>query len=294
MIVCGFVLLLTTANAAVLFQDVHVLGKVSSSKVNENSGLAASRVHSGVMYGLNDNGDSSHIFALDPVTGSLRATLEIRSAQNYDWEDLCVGTCGQDIQGTCIYIGDIGDHGGDGAKNIIYKVKEPEVISHDASLPVLNVYKFTWGEDDAESLMLDPDGDLYVISKVHGGRAVFAKLPRAGWGSNYPVTIPLENTAILRIHTDHNDPQGADISPDGTELLVKTEDEVLYYPVPNRNYVEVVGHQQPHVVSTYVRRSSGESVAWNAAGTGFYTLPEGRHQTFHFYPKVSSGGGIVG
>ena len=49
----------------------------------------------------------------------------------------------QGVSGTCIYIADIGDHGGDGAKNVIYKVREPEVIDHDTSLPVLDVYKFT-------------------------------------------------------------------------------------------------------------------------------------------------------
>lgn len=68
---------------------------MSSSEVTENSGLAASRQHPGVLYGHNDKGDSSRIFALDPRTGDLLATLEIDNAANYDWEDICVGICGQ-------------------------------------------------------------------------------------------------------------------------------------------------------------------------------------------------------
>ena len=151
-----------------------------------------------------------------------------------------------------------------------------------------------WGEEDAESLMVDPDGDLYIISKVHGGRGLFAKLPRAGWGATHPVTIPIQDTAILRLHTSNNDPQGADISPSGTELLVKAEEEVYYYSVPDGDYVRAVRDRLPEVVQTYVRRPSGESVAWNAAGSGFFTLPEGKHPTFHLYMKAESPGDIVG
>ena len=151
-----------------------------------------------------------------------------------------------------------------------------------------------WGEEDAESLMIDPDGDLYVISKVHGGRGLLAKLPRGGWGAVHPVTIPTNDTAILRLHTSRNDPQGADISPWGGELLVKAEEEVYYYRVPDGDYVGAVGRQVPQVVHTYVRRKSGESVAWNAAGSGFYTLPEGRHPTFHLYMKAAASGHVVG
>ena len=65
---------------------------------------------------------------------------------------------------------------------------------------------------------------------------------------------------------------------------------MLLYSLPDRgDYAGAVGRGVPRVVQTYVRRVAGESVAWNAAGSGFYTLPEGRHPTFHFYGKKAAG-----
>ncbi|KAK7489213.1 hypothetical protein BaRGS_00019591 [Batillaria attramentaria] len=283
-----FVAVLSSALAVpvpVHFSTYQELGTVHAGRVDETSGLAASRLHPGVFYAHNDKGDSSRIFALDAQTGTLLATLEIDNARNYDWEDICVGTCGQGDSGYCIYIGDIGDHGGDGAHNIIYKVREPATIT-STSLPLVDTYKFRWNEPDAESLMIDPAGDLYIISKVHGGHALFAKLPASGWGAPHPVDIPASDTARIRLHTDHNDPQGADISPNGQELLVKTEEGVYYYAVPNRDYVNVVGTTDPVRVETYHMRPAGEAVAWSVTGSGFYTLPEGANPTFNFYRKL--------
>ena len=152
-----------------------------------------------------------------------------------------------------------------------------------------------WGEDNAESLMIDPEGDLFVISKVHGGDALFARLPPSGWGASTPVAIPSHATARLGLHTGHKDPQGGELSPDGRALLVKTEEGLLYYAFSaNRNYVSEMAAMRPQEVSTYVRRASGESVAWNVNGTGFYTIPEGLHPVFNYYTVTGEAGTPIG
>jgi hypothetical protein len=67
---------------------------IMSEELVETSGLAASRVHAGVLYSLNQHGDTNRIFALNPCNGSLLATITITGATNTDWEDIAVGTCG--------------------------------------------------------------------------------------------------------------------------------------------------------------------------------------------------------
>ena len=132
--------------------------------------------------------------------------------------------------------------------------------------------------------MVDPRGDLYVISKVNDGNALFAKLPASGWESSQGVTVPSADTVRLGLHTDHNDPQGADLSPDGLSMLVKTEEGVLYYDfTDNGDYVRQLAGKRPVEVTTYSRRPSGEAVAWDVNGNGFYTLPEGEHPVFNYY-----------
>lgn len=98
--------------------------------IPEASGLAASRRHPGILYTHNDKGGQNRIFALNATNAHIQATFTISSATNKDWEDVAVGTCGQD---TCLYIGDIGDGGRE--PHTIYRVKEPAEI-RDQSLPV--------------------------------------------------------------------------------------------------------------------------------------------------------------
>lgn len=275
------------------FGQVQVLGQVTSSQPDENSGLAASRVHPNVLYGHNDHGDTSRIFAFDPNTGAVLATIHIDGATNTDWEDICVGTCGgSQANESCLYIGDIGDGNGRHPRTV-YKVMEPPLLE-DGSISVVETYRFTWSEADAESLMVDPQGNLYVISKASGGEARFAPLPAAGWQSSSPVTVTDQGSVLLHLHTAHRDPQGGDLSSDGLSLLVKTEEGILFYEFATASdYAQQLSHMTPTVVSTYVRRPAGEAVAWNPQGTGFYTLPEGLHPTFHFY-TFSHGGSVIG
>ncbi|KAK7110951.1 uncharacterized protein [Littorina saxatilis] len=286
--------LVYASSAAVHFSERVELGRVSSPVVNETSGLAASRVHPGIFYGHNDHGGMNRVFAMDPATGEVKATLNIAGVQNYDWEDVCVGTCGQGESGSCLYIGELGDHHGDGSLRLIYKVREPAVLQ-DTTLPLVDTLRFTWNEQDAESLMIDPSGDLYIISKLHGGDSLFAKLPRSGWGASTPVPIPSHDTVRLDLNTYSNDPQGADLSPNGRMLLVKEEHGLVFYAFSdNMNYVSELAGMRPTSVGTYVRRKSGEAVAWNVNGTGFYTLPEGEHQVFNFYTISGAPDGLVG
>ena len=80
------------------------LSIVPDVRINEASGLAASRRHPGVLYSHNDSGDQARIFALDSEDGRTLAEYQITHSDNYDWEDLSVGVCPSN-SGTCIYIG---------------------------------------------------------------------------------------------------------------------------------------------------------------------------------------------
>lgn len=80
------------------------LSIVPDVRINEASGLAASRRHPGVLYTHNDSGDQARIFALDSEDGRTLAEYQITPSDNYDWEDLSVGVCPSN-SGTCIYIG---------------------------------------------------------------------------------------------------------------------------------------------------------------------------------------------
>ena len=74
--------------------------------------------------------------------------------------------------------------------------------------------------------MVDPDGELYVISKVEDGNGFIAKLPSSYWGNVLPEDIPAANIQRLGTYGLPNEPHGADLSPDGRwdgEVIARVE-----------------------------------------------------------------------
>jgi len=215
----------------------------------------------------------------------------------------CVDDCGNGACGPgkavsryCIYVADIGNHGSGGAHNIVYMIREPTSIGDGSSVFMDNItvadkLTFSWSEDDAESLFITPDGQLYVVSKVDTGRAMLAKIPSNGWGNNH-VVIDENNSGILKLFTDHHDPQGASLSPDGTELLLVGEEGCWYYSVPNMDFINAVNTQVPQSVATYMPVDDTEAITWDAEGKGFYVFARGKNQYIYYYPRANPG--VVG
>ncbi|XP_005103706.2 uncharacterized protein LOC101858796 [Aplysia californica] len=292
---CCLTLAVVTSCYAATFGPRILKGTVTNGDIDEASGIVVSRTHHDVIYTHNDKGDSSRFFAIG-VNGSNLATFTVRNAQNYDWEDLTYGPCADDCASGhcsvkvtpnryCIYISDTGDHHGDGAKETIYMVREPSLIK-SGDVDVVSTLRFSWPEENAETLMIDPTGQLYIVSKVKGGIAKMAKIPSSAWGGPR-VSLDMAHSGTLKISTSHKDPQGGDISPNGREMLLVYEDDVYYYSVPDSDYIKAVNNQTPQKVQSYIRVKSTEAITWNQNGSGFYTLPEGDYQTIAFYPKIA-------
>ena len=79
--------LLGAAQTPAPVPSVEYQALLTDERVDEISGLAASRQHPGVIWALNDSGDRAHVYALAP-DGEVLATLWLRGARNIDWEDL--------------------------------------------------------------------------------------------------------------------------------------------------------------------------------------------------------------
>ncbi|KAJ8312237.1 hypothetical protein KUTeg_009610 [Tegillarca granosa] len=90
------------SNNPVHFTDGEKLGDVGSHSITEASGLAASRLHTDILYTHNDKGDNARIFAIRKSDGHKMAEFQIQGAHNYDWEDLAISTCPDG--GFCLYI----------------------------------------------------------------------------------------------------------------------------------------------------------------------------------------------
>jgi hypothetical protein len=266
----------------VQFANGYKAATVSSNIINEASGVCASRIHKDVLYTHNDSGDTHRIFAFSATTGNRLATLTIDGAHSRDWEDIACGPC-QGGSGHCIYIADTGGNAG-GMENKIYRVREPNNL-YDRHLSLDSTLQFSWDQHDCETVMVDPRGEVYVISKVSPGRhGKVVHLPSNAWGRSYRTQV--NSGVYLSITASSNGPVGGDISPDGKEVLIKTYGHVYHWEVPDGNYYAHL--QQKPAAEPYITERQGEAVCFDANGGGYYTIGEGHHPPLYYYRKTSS------
>jgi hypothetical protein len=156
----------------------------------EASGIAASRRVPGRLWAINDSGEPL-IYMLE-ASGKVTGKVRLTKATVNDWEAIAVGPC---ASGSCLYIADIGDNDGDRRGVSIYRVTEPEESpAAEVAAEVLHV-SYPDGPQDAEALVVTPDGRLSIITKGDTGTIAIYRLPPAV-KSDAPVV--LERVGTIR------------------------------------------------------------------------------------------------
>src|SRR5689334_16831328 len=101
------------------------LATLEDRRIDESSGLVASRRNPGLFWTHNDSGDLPLVYAFDRA-GRSRGTWRVEGAQAVDWEDIAAGpgpTQGQSY----LYVGDIGDNPRQRDSIVVYRFPEPEL-----------------------------------------------------------------------------------------------------------------------------------------------------------------------
>lgn len=139
----------------------------------EASGLAVSRRVAGRLWSHNDSGQPV-LYALD-TRGAVTVRLRLTGATVEDWEAMAVGPC---PTGSCLYVADIGDNDAERSRITIYRVQEPS--GAEASIAVTDVFHATYpdGAHDAETLLVTPDGALFIVTKGDTGAVGLYRFPR--------------------------------------------------------------------------------------------------------------------
>ncbi|XP_076082569.1 uncharacterized protein LOC143053665 [Mytilus galloprovincialis] len=208
-----------------VFRNGTAVAVVNSNQIDQTSGMCASRSHPGYLYTHNDHGDGSHIYVLDSKTGHRISTITIRGAHNADWEDIACGPCpgGEN----CIYIGNLHQ----------FSIAKKQTI---------------WNESNCETLLVDPKGEVYLISRASGMEVnpKIAHEPLTGWNSH--ANVVLKDLVNLNIR----------------HALV-----VLALSASNP------------ITVPYIQETKGEAVSWDNHGNGYFTLGEGHDQTLYYYGR---------
>ncbi|MFC1538295.1 hypothetical protein ACFL6H_02635 [Candidatus Latescibacterota bacterium] len=282
MIFCSFLVL---ADDVPKFGERVNLGLIEYGGINEASGIAASRKNIGVLWTHNDSGDIARIFAID-TEGKHRGIFQLKGVSARDWEDIAVGP--GPVEGEqYIYIGEIGDNNARYNLKYIYRIIEPEINPSGAPVETIIgtidriTFRYPDGNRDAETLMVDPQTkDIYVVSKREPQVCVY-RLPYPQ-STNEPI-VP-EHVATL----DLTNTNSGDISPDGSEILIKTYTTIYYWQRAESQDLWRAFDSKP-LVLPYIPEPQGEAVTWKLDGSGYYTISEekpGLPAYLYFYPRV--------
>jgi hypothetical protein len=259
-------------------------GIVDANGINEASGIAASRLNAGILWVHNDSGDKSRIFALN-TSGRLCATVYLKGIAARDWEDIAVGP-GPDSGVSYVYISETGDNKSRYDEKRIYRFREPLVDSSKSAVidSVSDVetirFRYADGKRDAEALMVDPlTRDCYIVTKREMNVRIY-RLPFPQ-DTMRTVTVKYLDTLDLSVIV------AADISGDGSEIIMKNYSEVLYWKMKPKDAIIKAVRRKPQKLP-YVKEMQGEAICFSADGKGYYTIGEKvKNNACHlyFYPR---------
>lgn len=275
------------------------LGKLDKSELNELSGLAVSRKNPGVLWTHNDSEKLAKVYAINDE-GKYIGEVVLDGLENRDCEDIAIGP-GPEQGIDYIYLADIGDNKKKYNTKYIYRFKEPDFNRNQNPKSLLiedyDVISFEYpdGKRDAETLLLDPlTKDLYIISKREKNVNVYLAL--------YPQSTNERMTLIKITSLPYGD-QGfessgvvsGDISPDGSEILIKDYFTVYYYKRNSKETIQKVlnkGHQTiPQYKYDPTTDPQCEAICWTPDGDGFYTISEKRFGVephLFFYKRLTN------
>jgi hypothetical protein len=191
----------------------------------EASGIAVSRRVPGRFWTHNDSGRP--VLSILNERGQVTGQLELSGAALVDWEAVAVGSC---PTGSCLYVGDIGDNDATRDHISVYRLSEPgDTVPAAASTEAFHG-KYPDGAHDAETLLVAPDGAMYVVTKGSTGPVAIYRFPSDVRASAPPVE--LERIGLPRssskVSKDEWITDGA-ISADGGRVALRTHSAVYFY-----------------------------------------------------------------
>ena len=204
-----------------------VQAQFQNPRLIESSGVAASRVHAGVLWTHNDSGDRPYLYATDLYGRNLGAFL-VPGAEALDWEDMALGPCPRTTRAPrCVYLADTGDNAEFRPWVTVYAVPEPEPPTgpgdtlRTTAAPIVLRLRYPDGPHDVEAIFVSPrDSSLYLVSKRRGG---VYRVAAEQWGHAAAVTPVIVQRLDIGLVT------GAAIRPDGRLVAVRTYSRIYLF-----------------------------------------------------------------
>jgi hypothetical protein len=252
--------------------------ELKDSRIDESSGLAASREYSAhsLLVTHNDSGGKPEIFYIN-LQGETVAGVLLRGAQNLDWEDIA-------ISGGWIYVSDSGDNLRRRKNIVIYRLREPrfdpEKINQSLEADCEKMtLQFPDGAHDCETLMATKNGELVFVSKLTfpfqvGDANGFYKTPAPFQNGKTQTLQKIGEYAFAGPTMFSYLTTGGDLSPDESRFVVRTYTDAYEWKLPADNDWKNVAWSTPSAKWELPQTQQGEAICYSADGKKYYISSE--------------------
>jgi hypothetical protein len=257
----GAAAMLLAGAAVAAAQDSNAVCKAEGRMVTltalpEASGLAMGR---GSRLWMHNDSGAPELIAVDP-RGQVAGKVTLTGARVEDWEALAAGPCGN---GTCLYVGDIGDNDASRKQITIYRVPEPAQPNGSARADAIHA-TYPDGAHDAETLMLAPDGTLFIVTKGDTGPIAVYKFPR-DLSPGARVRLERVGKALVDKPGDGNRVTDGAFSADGKWAVLRTNTSLTFYR--GADFVKGDFKEAHRVDLSSLKEPQGEAVVFGAGNT---------------------------
>ena len=260
------------AGAKDALPEMETICELQDARINESSGLAASRKYSRqkLLITHNDSGGEAKLFYVN-LQGFTVAEVSLKNATNIDWEDIA-------IAGDFIYVGDIGDNLRKRESITIYRLSEPEFNPNKTgqNLEVVcekMTLKYPDAPCDAETLLASANAEIILVSK-NGGASRFYNTPQL-FENNSTQTLELAGKYAFKGESARSYlTTGGDLDPAQHRFVVRTYTHAYEWTfMPHRAW-QTVFETTPRIWQLPTTKQ-GEAICYAADGQAYFVSSEG-------------------
>lgn len=264
------------------------VGTITSDRIRESSGLAASRRYPGHLWTHNDSGDDARVYLLNSK-GKLRGIAQLKKVDAIDVEDICqFDWNGQ----SWLLVADVGDNLRRRGKKKntrcrLFLLPEPDLKpKKDPSTKKFDVetvieFEFEDGRWDCESVAVDTStNSILLITKELPHKSGVFRLPLTLDAKGKQTAQRIAKPMILFA-------TAADISPNGRQLVVNGMGAgLMYHRDSKESWADCL--KRPGQIVELPARRQGEAICFALDGQSLFVSSEGSDQPLWNVPLVKS------
>lgn len=259
------------AEEMIVYREPIELCRIKSKKINESSGIAASRRHPNLFWTHNDSGDKPRIYCINRE-GKYLGTCKFDKAGAVDWEDMC----SYELNGKSkLLVADVGDNLTRRRSYRLYIIDEPESPTKDAKKVQVVRLRYSTGPINCEAVGVDAvSGKLLLVEKKRWitCRVFMADLPKDG--DKELIAKPIGKIGVPIV-------TAMDISPDGKRAIVLTLGQAFEFSrAENETWQDAIA-KKPRTIDMPARKQ-GETICYGANGRDLYLTSELTPTPFFF------------